>query len=139
MRLTGPARAVPKKEGGIWTVILEKGTALFAVRKPSGAAASKPSEDDRFRLKTRGAVMGVRGTDFYASIRPDGTETFCLCEGKIEYSSGKDRMPVSSKQHDFQRVLHAGAKPLSERLQPFDLAGTHSDEELAELHAALTP
>lgn len=68
------------KKGTVTKVSMLQGTAWVDVK------SIKRKEDD-FRLETPTAVMGVRGTAFYAAVRPDsGATTTAVLSGVVQFA-----------------------------------------------------
>ncbi|WP_217593628.1 cadherin-like beta sandwich domain-containing protein [Cohnella sp. GbtcB17] len=68
------------KKGTVTRVSMLKGTAWVDVK-------SIKSKDDDFRLETPTAVMGVRGTAFYAAVHPDsGATTTAVLSGVVQFA-----------------------------------------------------
>ncbi|CAI6033699.1 cadherin-like beta sandwich domain-containing protein [Cohnella sp. JJ-181] len=101
------------KKGTVTRVSMLKGTAWVDVK-------SIKSKEDDFRLETPTAIMGVRGTAFYAAVNPaSGSTTTAVLSGVVQFAktgnaafggtplnlyptqeitAQQDGMPVSSEQ-----------------------------------------
>lgn len=66
---------------------LDRGMAMFQVA---------PGPARSFRVRTRAAVMGVRGTQFFVSYAPSGSdEWMCVKEGEVEIASAKQEQSLT--------------------------------------------
>jgi ferric-dicitrate binding protein FerR (iron transport regulator) len=77
----------------------ERGTTELNLR--SGAVFSKVAKQgarDRFVIRTKTAVMGVRGTQFFTSSGADADVWMCVREGKVEVESQQDHKKVLVKE-----------------------------------------
>ncbi len=124
---------------------LKLGTAQNAefqlVRGAVGAHIRKASLGKKqFRMRTRAAVMGVRGTSFFVADREEKRIYFCPCEGKISVTSvakGAELLgDFDSKAHDYESWLIPGEKPQvkPEKGKPMI---EHSDAQIDELKKLL--
>lgn len=57
----------------------------------------KKTKDQKFSVKTKNAVMGVRGTKFGVS-ETDIDSYICVCEGSVEVSNSKTTQIISRNQ-----------------------------------------
>lgn len=79
-----------EKKGTVTRVSMLKGTAWVDVK-------SIKSKEDDFRLETPTAVMGVRGTAFYAAVHPEsGGTTTAVLSGVVQFAktggaAGRDK------------------------------------------------
>lgn len=87
------------------------------------------------RVRTSSAIIGIRGTGWYAEADPDQTY-FCTCYGTTDVTAVDDpasRDTVRSKQHDRPLyILRAGPQGQRIRNAPFI---NHTDQELALIEA----
>lgn len=93
------------------------------------------SRHSQMRLTTATAVMGIRGTGWYAESDPDKTY-FCTCYGTTDVSASNDpdsRETVVSMHHDKPLYILADAeRGQSIRNAPFK---NHTDQELMLIEA----
>lgn len=110
-----------------WTMELKRGAIYSHVHNPV-------KKKDLYRVKTRSAVMGVRGTTFYVESPVDGPCFICACHGTVAIRSldGKEEVLIKSAHHDAPRRIQKGRSLLG-RLQPAEKGQDHSDAEAAEL------
>jgi ferric-dicitrate binding protein FerR (iron transport regulator) len=109
---------------------LKKGSVLAEVRNPGKIPK-------RFTIRTRAAVMGVRGTTFY--VRDEAGKPFflCTCEGTVGVSAkGKPETLLTATKHDVPKFIEPGLQ-----LKPASFASAselgHSDDEITELRGDL--
>lgn len=120
---------------GASTVVLEREPAaesriLTGLRLLAGALMSV-SRDDRFRLRTSNATIGIRGTGFYAEADPERTY-FCTCYGTTDIAALADpasRETITSEYHDRPVYILSDA-PRGERIRTAPFI-SHTDQELA--------
>ena len=62
------------------------------------------SEELHFRIKTKTATMGVRGTQFFVDVTPDGKSTTHVINGRVDVAKD-DKTLVSGKG---EHVFHGG-------------------------------
>lgn len=112
---------------------LARGAVMAHVRK---AAMGKK----QFRVRTRAAVLGVRGTSFFVADREEKRIYFCPCEGKIGVTStakGAELLAdFDSKAHEYESWLIPGEKPQvkPEKGKPMI---EHNDAQIEELKKLL--
>ncbi|HIJ23619.1 MAG: hypothetical protein HON68_11725 [Gammaproteobacteria bacterium] len=89
------------------------------------------SRGARMKIKTPVAVMGIRGTGWYAEAEPDLTY-FCTCYGKTDVTARNDptsRVSIKSNHHDQPLYILGDAETGQSIVDgPFI---NHTDEELA--------
>ncbi len=121
----GTEAIVHKLPAGDWQLEMKRGSILAN----TGKNADKPA--GRFSVKTRAAVMGVRGTTFFVRDDQASPLFFCPCEGKIEVTStaSKKSQWVASKHHESRAYVD----PTTGNLTPTTDAEGHSDEEITDL------
>jgi hypothetical protein len=116
-------------QGQPTTVNLLKGYVLSHVKK-----LSTPPKQARFRVLTKSAALGVRGTTFFAKLEKDGRTFLCVCEGTVNVTWNKGVKLITSKHHDNPIWIVPGAK-----IPPVAPMGwEHNDKEAGEL-AKLIP
>lgn len=112
-----------------WRTNFTKGMALFHIKhRPS----HRPSY---FKVKTRGSVLGVRGTTFF--LKDDGTSPnlfLCTCEGVVALDT---RVLIVTKHHDSPKTIQVGDQPLTSRMTAALMGTDHSDPESKELEELL--
>lgn len=113
---------------GDWSLKLEKGMVLSAVRNPRKKASP-------FEIRTRTAVMGVRGTVFFVKAEPGKPEFLCTCNGTVEVSAvdGKSARAITCTHHDSPVWVGEGSGDIGARLKPAPMGHDHADPEGAEL------
>ncbi len=119
-----------------WNLQLKSGSVLSSVKHFD-------DQPVKFKLRTRSAIMGVRGTTFFARDEGKGKPMFfCPCEGKLEVGStdGKSSETFTSKHHDAPRLIEDKGSKMGERLKttPPGLDFGHSDEDGKKLSDLLT-
>lgn len=113
-------------DGKDWELNLKNGIAAAAVRNPD-------KRPNHFRLRTRSAVMGVRGTVFYVEAPPTGPVFVCTCTGTvaIDSSTGKSITTVTASHHDHPLTLESGVS------KPAPMGTGHSDADVTYLQKLL--
>ena len=111
-------------------VDLQEGGALNITENPKNLP--RP-----FRIRTRTATMGVRGTGFYATAKSGQPEFLCVCTGKVELKSRGDRLLFESTQHDHAMQFTQVTGKLATRLLRTTKGDEHPDSDADELKAAL--
>ena len=89
----------------------------------------------RHQIRTRTAIMGVRGTGVYFEADPEETY-FCTCYGVVDMRASSDptsKATVSAKRHDEPKYIVANAAA-GRRIRPAPFKD-HTDEELMILEA----
>jgi hypothetical protein len=78
-----------------WQIKLESGALLSAVKNPE-------KRKDHFKISTRTATMGVRGTAFYVKEEAGKPTYLCTCHGTIEVKtpSGKLLKTIQTTHHN---------------------------------------
>jgi ferric-dicitrate binding protein FerR (iron transport regulator) len=114
------------------TLNLKEGAVLANVRNPE-------KRPDHFRVRSRAAVMGVRGTTFFVKSPPEGADYLCTCNGTLSISSldGKSAIEITGKNHDSPRAIAARKGGIGGRISVAPMDSEHSDAEIAELVKAL--
>jgi hypothetical protein len=95
IRIGQGSKAVLDLSGIVKELKLERGGATSVLRK-LGKVAGK----DSFRVRTRSAVAGVRGTSF--CVWADGSRTYvCACNGEIRTidAAGSNELDLESAHH----------------------------------------
>jgi hypothetical protein len=112
-----------------WLVDLTKGSVLSYIRK----GQKRPNF---YRIKTPAAVMGVRGTIFFAKYNSDPNKGLflCTCSGSVSLD---DRMTITSFSHGAPKLIRATDEPLFQRLRDANKGNEHSNEEAAVLVKAI--
>jgi hypothetical protein len=113
------------KHGAPTTVELFKGYLLSKIRKDGDGI--------KYRVRTKTASLGVRGTTFFAKQEPDGRTFVCVCEGTVVTTWDKGEKLITSKHHDAPTWVEAG-NPKGVKAPMGD---EHNDEEIAALAALL--
>jgi hypothetical protein len=123
----GPGSRVvlESKKGQPTTVELFKGYLLSKIRKDGDGI--------KYRVRTKTASLGVRGTTFFAKQEPDGRTFVCVCEGTVVTTWDKGEKLITSKHHDAPTWVEAG-NPKGVKAPMGD---EHNDEEIAALAALL--
>ena len=111
------------------------GSLLAAGLRLLAGALLSVSRNQRMRLRTANATIGIRGTGWYAEAQPELTY-FCTCYGIAEIAAAADpasSQTVEAKQHDRPLYVASGA-PLGGAIRnaPFI---NHTDQELALIEA----
>jgi hypothetical protein len=103
--LPGTDFEVEEEKKGVQSNQLRSGTVRGAVNKEVTAAAAAPKKAIHFVIRTKTAVMGVRGTEFFAAAdASSGVAQFHTLEGTVEVASdpgallGGQGVPVSGGQ-----------------------------------------
>lgn len=118
----------PKNQKEPWNVKLLQGAALVQVKNPKHLK-------NHFRLSTRVATMGVRGTTFYVRDVEGKPVFFCPCKGEIQVSENtgnKSLKLFKSKHHDEPTDLSEDAAN-KVSLSPTQQSPEHSDAEIESL------
>lgn len=121
VRLGGEASAVVDGGGGRWTLRLERGWALNAVR---------PGAD--FSVRVRGASASALGTVFFVSAAAAEKVYVCICRGRIRVeAAGSSRELAAAHHYAVDIVGPLGSRRMSEgRMEGHDDAGVRSLEAL---------
>ena len=101
---------------------LAKGGILSQVR-----TLATPSKKPRYQVRTRSALMGVRGTTLFAYSEKENT-FLCDCEGEVELNWNDATQYLKTKHHDSPLWMDATSKK-----QGNDSIVPHTDEEISEL------
>ena len=111
---------------------LESGSAMASVRNVNKVPHA-------FRLRTRTAVIGIRGTVFFAKVAKDSNpDFFCPCSGEITVTGlDGESMEFSSKHHDKPVTFAQGKGPLHERMKAAPMGTEHTDGDAKELNAII--
>ncbi|MBS1963866.1 MAG: FecR domain-containing protein [Bdellovibrionales bacterium] len=112
--------------GKDWAVALEEGALLSTVKNPR-------ARPEHFSVRTKSAVMGVRGTTFYARDRAGSPTYFCTCHGRIDVR-GIDEKPigiVEAKHHDSPTEIVDG------KLVKVAMDADHTDADVAAIEKIL--
>lgn len=122
--------------------VLQRGGLLSDVHNPEKRAHA-------LQIRTRTAVMGVRGTIFYTQELKGRPLFLCTCVGKVAVRAAgpkgagparkgpPDEVVFESKHHDRPVTIQAGDSALGGRIQPAPMGDEHSDPEAGELEALL--
>jgi hypothetical protein len=143
-------------QGSVRTALLLKpGTSLQLKRLPGGdgieadlsnggvlADVHNPKKVAHpFQIRTRTAVMGVRGTVFFVKAPRDHQQSVfvCTCAGEVAIAPAQGGEPVlvRSKHHDHPYEIRDGGSPIPSRLSPAPMGTDHADPDGAELERAL--
>jgi hypothetical protein len=114
------------KPGQAVEIGLERGAVLSSVNTPDYKKRPQP-----FRVRTKSATMGVRGTVFF--VKADvGAPTFvCTCIGKVHIEHDKfGAMDIESKHHDAPKQIQENA---GNWLLPAPMGTDHADAEAGVL------
>ena len=107
------------------TVELFKGYVLSKIRHDGDAI--------KFRVRTKTASLGVRGTTFFAKQEADGRTFVCVCEGTVVASWDKGQKLITTKHHEAPTWVEAG----NPKGAAAPMGNEHNDEEIAALEALL--
>lgn len=135
VKLNPESEVLLKQTGaGFWEPELIRGGILSYVHNPQKKATSV------YKLKTRSAVMGVRGTLFFAQDKQAEPLFVCPCIGSVQISSldGKSKTVVTSKAHDFPKTVAPSNDQMDNRLKPAPVGTDHTDAEAKILITAVT-
>lgn len=86
------------KDGELNLINLQKKSSLVDLVKGEFFHYMKEKTDRSFTVKTKSAVLGVRGTKYYISERDDESY-LCVCEGRVE-AIRDDEKELISKDED---------------------------------------
>lgn len=112
-------------------VRLEKGAVLSDIHNPDFKRRPQP-----FRVRTRTAVMGVRGTVFFVKAEAGAPDFLCTCAGKVHVEHDKfGAVDIESKHHDAPKRIFADQP--GNWLMPAPMGEDHVDAEAAALEKAL--
>lgn len=90
--------------------ITPKKSVIQLLRGKIISIVSKLTPNETFRIKTRHASIGVRGTKFV--VQDKGDETYlCVCEGVVEVVRGKNKVKVK-KDEDLHISLKGRLTPV---------------------------
>lgn len=95
----------------------------------------KRSDQQKLRLETVTATIGIRGTGVYVESEPDKTY-ICTCYGTTELASKTDPLSkerVITKHHDSPRYILKNA-PAGKKIHPAEVIN-HDDDELELIEA----
>ena len=118
--------------GGIQTD-LEHGMILSDVHNPD----KRPTP---YIVRTRTAVMGVRGTVFFVKEEPGKDVFLCTCSGEVSVHTGRTTATAETfkgTHHDHPVLIHEGDGSLASRTSPAPMGSDHTDAEGAELEKVL--
>ena len=118
-------------QGSDTQLSLVLGSALSVVKN----AAKRP---DHFKVRTKAAVMGVRGTTFYVKVNSEKSTHLCTCNGTVSVSSpdGKSSKTITSQHHDAPQDISSGSSAIDSLMKPAPMVG-HADPEAEHLHKLL--
>ena len=95
----------------------------------------KRSNQQKLRMDTVTATIGIRGTGIY--IESDSEKTYaCTCYGQVELASKKDSQSkelIKTRHHDSPRYIYKDA-PIGKKIQVAEVIN-HNDDELDLIEA----
>lgn len=79
--------------------------------------AKEQADQDRFVIRSRAAVMGVRGTALYVQTSKDKPDFLCVCKGQVEVRSrsGQSSTTVQTTAHN-PTVIAEGDAEIESRI-----------------------
>ena len=108
-----------------WWIKLETGAVLSAVRNPE-------KRPNHFKIKTRFASMGVRGTAFFVKEQPDQPAYLCTCHGTIQVLGLKDtRLKTITTTH------HEHPVTIGKSVVKVPMDQDHTDADVTSLEKLL--
>ena len=122
--------ALEKNELQTQQIEIEEG-ALIAATQNAGTI-KRP-----FRVKTRTATLGVRGTGFFLKAHQGQPAFLCVCQGEVEVKSRRDTLRFKSKHHDHSMQFTKAEGQLASRLERVPMGNEHSDADGGELNEVL--
>ena len=110
-----------------WRLDLKTGGVLSTVR-------SYPKRPDYFRIKSKNAVMGVRGTVFFVEAKPKEPLYVCTCKGTVSIKdpASNSEFVAVSKHHDQPKTIRDGSGDIKSRLLA-EIQKDHADSEADRL------
>jgi hypothetical protein len=123
---------IDQVNGKDWAIRMKDGSILSKVVNPE-------MRPDHFKIKTRSATMGVRGTLFFVKAVPTEPVFLCTCNGKIAVSDaqGHTHVEVSGTHHDAPKTIRDGDGKIDGRLDAAPQGTDHTDEDGAGLEKLL--
>lgn len=117
-----------------WMLHLKRGGVLSSVKNPE-------KRPNHFRIRTKAAVMGVRGTTFFVQTEPSKPVFLCTCAGTVSVtdSEGQSSITFTSKHHDSPKRIEQGRETLARRLTNAPVGTDHLDAEAERLAQLLAP
>lgn len=103
LKLKGGTQVRVESSNAGTTVTLDKGGVLAKVKS---VTAGK-----HFHIRTQSVVMGVRGTEFFASVHGQGDAWMCVQEGSVEITSHQKSILVPAGQGVFVKKSAAPSAP----------------------------
>ena len=113
----------------------EPQTQQIAIEEGGLLAATQNSGNIKrpFRISTRTATLGVRGTGFFLKAHEGQPIFLCVCQGEVELKSRGDTLRFKSKHHDHSMKFSKTGGQLASRLDSTPMGDEHSDADGAEL------
>lgn len=109
------------KAGSLKIESVKKESSMFDLLSGVLFTYIRPDQDHKFEVRSKTAVMGVRGTKFFIAREPHHTY-LCVCEGLVEASKGSMSYLVKPKQDLFAYDSEPLLKPHQASKQMYDLA-----------------
>lgn len=109
-----------------WVLDLAQGTLLSYVRH-------EKLDQHRFQIKSKSALMGVRGTTFFIKDLPGKDLYLCTCDGFVT----ADQSVIVGKNHSVPKWITSGNKPIGQRMKTAPVDPDHTPEETKALVLAV--
>jgi hypothetical protein len=100
------------------------GSLLAHIRKP----------DSRLEIKTRSAIIGLRGSTAFIDQKVGKDVFFCACQGVTTIDQ---KVIILGKDHNAPKYIQVGQQPLPSRLKTAPSDKNHPASDLASLTKAL--
>lgn len=99
-----------------------------------GSILSHFSKKGKYRINTKTATVGVRGTTFFTKVASETQTTICACHGNIDFSDNNHEKLIKSDHH---QVFSLNKQGFVSNVKPLvaDVLRLHNDADIAELKA----
>ncbi len=97
-----------------------------------GSMLSHFSKKGKYRINTKTATVGVRGTTFFTKVENETQTTICACHGNIDFSDTTHEKLIKSDHH---QVFSLNKQGFIKNVKPLipNVLRLHNDIDIAEL------
>ncbi len=113
-------------DGKDWVVTLDQGSILSVVKNPE-------KRPEHFRIRTKSATMGVRGTIFYVKSMPKHPLFLCTCYGKVAVTSKEGTFELNGDRHNIPKEILEDSGKVTEA----KIKHEHFDKDAGDLQKVL--
>jgi len=112
---------------------------VFKVNVLLGSILSHFSKKGKFKVNTRTATVGVRGTTFFTEVLDKKNQVVvCACHGNIDFSDNENKYKKYIES-DHHQIISLNSKGFVKNIKPLvkDVSRLHNDDSIAELKSLL--